>query len=57
MEKDEVYVHDESSGTTAQEEEVSVYEHSRKYRSKWSCDKIQGPLWPTEGFSRGNDVY
>lgn len=57
MPKDDIYTHDESTGTTADEEDLTVFEHSRKYRSKWNCGEIKGPLWPMEGFSRGNDIY
>lgn len=32
-------------------------EKHRRYSSQWLCHELDEPLWPTEGKSRGNDVY
>lgn len=32
-------------------------EDQRRLASPWLCHLLKGPLWPTEGNTRGNDVY
>ena len=44
---------------TSKEVENRVRKKSLKYASPWLCHLLEdeGPLWPMEGLSRGNDVY